>query len=63
MEDAVAEQAREVTQEIKKTVKDITGEMEAVQEEVLDAGKEIKRVARDVREVKEEMKMRASDGS
>lgn len=61
MEDAVAEQTREVTQELKKTVKDITGEVEAVQEVVQDADEEIKRVARDVREVKEEMKMRASD--
>jgi uncharacterized membrane protein len=59
MEDAVAEQAREVTQEMKKTVKDITGEVEAVHENVEDIDKEVKRVASDVREVKEEMKMRA----
>lgn len=61
MEEAVAEQAREVTQELKRSVKDITGEMEAVQEEVKDVDEEIKRVAKDVREVKEEMKVRSSN--
>jgi uncharacterized membrane protein len=60
MEDAVAEQAKEVAHEIKQTVEDITGEVEAVQEDMADADKEIKRVARDVREVKEEMKMRST---
>ena len=63
MEEAVEEQAREVTQELKKTVRDITGEMEAVQEDVQDVDKEIKRVANDVREVKEEMRMRSSNRS
>jgi uncharacterized membrane protein len=61
MEDAVAEQAKEVAHEIKKTVKDITGEMEAVHEDVLEMDKKVKRVASDVREVKEEIKMHAAD--
>jgi uncharacterized membrane protein len=61
MEDAVEDQAREVAHELKKTVKDITGEVEAVQDDVEDMDKEVKRVASDVREVKEEMKMRAPE--
>lgn len=61
MEDAVEEQAKEVAHEIKKTVKDITGEVEAVHDEVEDMDREVKRVASDVREVKEEMKMRAPE--
>ena len=61
MEDAVEEQTKEVAHEIKKTVKDITGEVEAVQDDVEDMDKEVKRVASDVREVQEEMKMHASE--
>jgi uncharacterized membrane protein len=61
MEDAVADQAREVAHEIKKTVKDITGEVEAVHEDVKDMNKKVKRVASDMREVKEEMKLRSPE--
>ena len=61
MEDAVAEQAQEVAHEIKKTVKDITGEVEAVQDDMEDMNKEVKRVASDMREVKEEIKMRSPE--
>ncbi|HYO98958.1 MAG TPA: DUF1003 domain-containing protein [Pyrinomonadaceae bacterium] len=57
MEDAVEEQAQEVAHRIKETVKDITGEVEAVRGDVEDMEEEVKRVASDVREVKEEMKM------
>ena len=61
MEDAVQEQAKEVAHEIKKTVKDITGEMEAVHEDVQGMNEEVKRVAKDMRKVKEEIRMHASD--
>jgi len=61
MEDAVAEQAQEVAHEIKRTVKDITGEVEAVQDDMEDMNKEVKRVASDMREVKEEIKMRSPE--
>jgi uncharacterized membrane protein len=72
MEDAVKEEARDAAREIKeevkrditgevaKVVKDVTGEMEAVREDVQDVDEEVKRVASDVREVKEEIKMSAA---
>ncbi|HEX8458964.1 MAG TPA: DUF1003 domain-containing protein [Pyrinomonadaceae bacterium] len=71
MEEAIREDAKEVAQEIKEEVKkditgeveraveDVTGEVEAVRDEVQDVDREIKRVAGDVREVKEEIKMGA----
>jgi uncharacterized membrane protein len=71
MEDAVKEEAREaareikeevrkdITGEVKAAVKDVTGEVEAVRENVQDVDEEIKRVASDVREVKEEIKLNA----
>jgi uncharacterized membrane protein len=63
MEEAVEEQTREVTHEIKKSVEDITGEMEAVQEDVEEMDEAVKRVAGEVREVKEEIRMRAPNQS
>lgn len=71
MEEAIKEDAREVAQEIKeevkkditgevkRAVKDVTGEVEAVLDDVQEVDEEIKRVASDVREVKEEIKMSA----
>lgn len=61
MEEAVEEQSKEVAHEIKRSIKDITGEVEAVQDDVQDVDKEVKRVASDMREVKEEIKMRSPD--
>ncbi len=71
MEEAVREDAKEVAREIKEEVKkditgevkkavdDVTGEVEAVRDDVQDVDEEVKRVASDVREVKEEIKMSA----
>jgi uncharacterized membrane protein len=59
MEEAVEEESQEVAHEIKKSIKDITGEVEAVQEDVEDMDEKVKRVASDMREVKDEMKMGA----
>jgi uncharacterized membrane protein len=68
MEDAVKGEARaaareikeevkkDITGEVKAAVKDVTGEVETVREDVQDVDEEIKRVASDMREVKEEIK-------
>lgn len=61
MEDAVKEEVKEVAHEINKTVKDITGEVEAAREDVQDVDEDVKRVASGVREVKEEMQMNARE--
>ncbi|HEY0082561.1 MAG TPA: DUF1003 domain-containing protein [Pyrinomonadaceae bacterium] len=50
----------ELTGEFKEAVRDVTGEVEAVRDDMQDVGEKVARVASDVREVKEEIKMNAA---
>jgi uncharacterized membrane protein len=51
---------KELTGEFKEAVRDVTGEVEAVREDMQDVDEQVRRVASDVREVKEEIKMNAA---
>lgn len=61
MEDAVKEEAEDIAHSIKKSVKDITGEVEAIRDDVQDVDEEVKRVANDVQGVKDEMKAKSHE--
>jgi predicted nucleic acid-binding Zn-ribbon protein len=75
MEDAVKAEAldaartireavkEEITGEFRQAVRDVTGEVDAVRDDIQDMGETVKRVARDVKEVKEEVKMNAPGGA
>jgi uncharacterized membrane protein len=74
MEDAVKAEAleaartikeevkEEMTGEFRQAVRDVTGEVEAVRDDVQDIDETVKRVARDVKKVKEEVKTKAPGG-
>jgi uncharacterized membrane protein len=49
----------ELTGELREAVRDVTGEVEAVRDDMQDVDEKVKRVASEVREVKEEIKMKA----
>ena len=61
MEDAVKEETAEAVHAIKQTVKDITGEVEAVRDDVVEMDEEVKRVARGMKGIKAEIQMKAHD--
>jgi uncharacterized membrane protein len=62
IDETVKEEAEEVKQEVDKAVDDITGEVEAVHEDVKRTSGKLQEVAEDVHEIKEEIKVKGKTG-